>query len=277
MSLTKTTTAIATKLAHTLTTFTPKLGFILGSGLNSFADQLEHPVSIPYQDIPGFPSCGVGGHRGHLIAGYIEGQPVIMLAGRAHIYEGYQADTIKLLIRSLQQLGVKTLVLTNASGSLNEDVGPGELGIITDHINLMGFNPLIGANDSDFGPRFISMQAAYDPHQRQRLKSIADDAAISIAEGIYCAVSGPSFETPAEIRAFKTLGADFVGMSTVPETIVARHCGLEVLGVTAVTNYAAGIEENPLSHDMTLSGAELAIEKFNPLMTRYVKAYYDHQ
>ena len=209
----------------------PRVGVVLGSGLGKVADAVENATAIPYSDLPGFPQPGVEGHAGRAVAGSIGGVPVVALQGRAHLYEGVDVDELRTPVRALKAAGAEILVLTNAAGSMRADLGPGSLMLIEDHINLTGANLLAGPNDDELGPRFPSLRDAYDPALRDELKAAARELGIGLAEGVYLAVRGPSFETPAEIRAFRTLGADAVGMSTVPEAIVARHMGLEVLGI----------------------------------------------
>lgn len=251
--------------------FVPKIGIILGSGLGSLADQIENKISIPYADIPGFPITTISGHAGQLILGTLKQTPVVCLKGRAHFYEGVSPQILKLLIRTLKALGCSILLITNSSGSLRSDVGPGELMLITDHINFQPGNPLSGLNDEEFGPRFVSMNNAYDPDLRAKLLSTAASLNIPLAQGIYISVLGPVFETPAEIRAFRLLGADAVGMSTVPEVIVARHCGLRVAAVAGITNFAAGMSEEAPSHEETLHNAQVFAGKLSKLIGAVVE------
>lgn len=265
--------AIIKKLAPN---FVPKIGMILGSGLGAISSQIEDAVSISYSDLPNFSAHPVAGHAiaGHaskLHLGILKGVPVACLEGRTHLYEGGAAvDVIKTLIRTLKLLGCEILLTTNAVGSLLLDVPPGNLVLVKDQINFMFNNPLIGKNDDEFGPRFVSMDNAYDADLRKSMIQVAQKIGISLREGVYLASSGPTFETHAEIRAYKTLGADVVGMSTVPETIVARHCGLRVVAVSAVTNFAAGLSPEVLSHEGTLKGAALAIESLVKLFLAFV-------
>lgn len=253
--------------------FKAKMGIILGSGLGGLADQLEQVTRIPYSELPGFSQCTVAGHSGVLHLGYLHGLPVACLQGRAHFYEGVDRQAFFTLVRTLKLIGCEQLIATNAAGSLRTDVPVGSVVLIKDHINFMGFNPLVGPNDSDFGPRFMSMENAYDAEIRQKFKLIAAQHQVDLPEGTYIAVSGPSFETPAEIRAFQILGADVVGMSTVPEVIVARHCGLKVATLSAISNLAAGLNPEELSHEVTLAGAKLAAEKLSLLIHGYIKEY----
>ncbi len=255
--------------------FTPKLGLILGSGLGSLADQIENPTVIPYQALPGFPISSVVGHAGRLILGHLNGLPIVCLQGRVHFYEGIQADAMRTLVRTLKLIGCEMLLITNASGSLRTDVPPGRLMAITDHINFQWFNPLVGPDDESFGPRFMPMNDAYDPRLRERLSAVAKDLQLDLAEGVYIGVLGPSFETPAEIRAFRTLGADAVGMSTVPEVIVARHCGLRVAVVAAITNFASGMVDTPITHDVTLTNGALAARDLAKLVMHFAGSLKD--
>lgn len=251
--------------------FTPKVGMILGSGLGAISSQIENAVSIPYAELPDFSAYPVAGHSAKLHLGMLKGVPVACLEGRTHFYEGGKAaEVIKTLIRTLKLLGCEILMTTNAVGSLLLDTPPGSLVLIKDQINFICNNPLIGKNDEEFGPRFVSMDNAYDLKLRERMLQIASKIGINLREGVYLANSGPTFETPAEIRAYKTLGADIVGMSTVPETIVARHCGLRVVTVSAVTNFAAGLSSEVLSHEGTLKGAALAMENLIKLFLTFL-------
>ena len=227
----------------------PRVAIVLGSGLGAFGDSLTDAVSLPYGDIPHWPASRVIGHAGKLVAGSAKGTRILALSGRAHFYEGHDLGTVTFATRVLGRLGIKTLLVTNAAGGINTRFGQGALMVIDDHINLLGTNPLIGPNDDRFGRRFPDMSEIYS----RRLRALADDAAaaidLPIEHGIYIAVTGPSYETPAEIRAFRTWGADAVGMSTVPEAIVARHMGIEVLGISCISNMAAGILPQPLTEE----------------------------
>lgn len=231
------------------------VGLILGSGLGGLADAVTDAVITGYAELPGFPVPSVSGHAGRLIIGTLAGRRVAVMQGRAHVYEGTTGPELAVGVRTLHALGVTTLLVTNAAGSLRPAVPPGSLMAISDHINLMGVNPLTGPNDPDMGPRFLGMGDAYDRRIIGLLHAAAAAMDVPLSEGVYLAVSGPSFETPAEIRAFRTLGADAVGMSTVPEVIVARHCGLRVGAIAAITNLAEGMGDVPLSHEQTLAGA----------------------
>lgn len=236
----------------------PRVGLVLGSGLGGVADAIADPVAIPYAEIPGFPRPVVLGHAGKLVLGRLAGVPVACFQGRKHLYEGEGAEAIRLPIRTLKALGAEILVLTCAAGSLRPEVGPGRLMMIADHINLTGTNPLVGPNDERWGPRFPGLADAWDPALRRTMRGAAGRLGIDLAEGVYAAWLGPSFETPAEVRMIRTLGADAVGMSTVPECIVARHCGLRVVGCAAITNLGVGLSDQEVSHEQTLSGARLA-------------------
>jgi xanthosine phosphorylase len=251
--------------------FEPRVGVVLGSGLGAVAEAVQDPVRIGYGDLPGFPRPSVEGHGGTVVAGHIGDVPVAVLQGRAHLYEGVDHDLVRTPVRALCSAGAEVLVLTNAAGSLRPELGPGHLMIISDHINMSGVNVLTGPNDDGLGDRFTSLRDAYDPELREGLRAAAGELDLEVAEGVYLAVSGPSFETPAEIAAFRTLGADAVGMSTVHETIVARHCGLRVAAVSAITNFAEGMSDEPVSHEQTLRDAARAATDLAPLITRFVE------
>ncbi len=246
-----------------------RVGVVLGSGLGAVADAVEDGVVIGYDELPGFPVPTVAGHAGRAILGTIGGVSVAIFQGRAHLYEGGDPDALRTPIRALSAAGATTLILTNAAGSLRPEVGPGSLMAITDHINLTGANLLIGPNDESIGPRFPSLRDAYDPALLDLLRSTAADLEVPLAEGVYLAVTGPSFETPAEIRAFRTLGADAVGMSTVQETILARHCGLRVAAISVITNLAEGMSPEPLSHEQTLRDAQRAAGDLTRLLLSF--------
>jgi xanthosine phosphorylase len=236
----------------------PRLGVVLGSGLGGVADTLSDPVAIDYAELPGFPRPAIEGHAGRAVLGGLAGVPAVVLQGRAHLYEGASPSAIVAPVRALRLAGVETVLLTNAAGSLREDLRPGGLMLLADHINLTGANPLVGPNDDALGPRFPSLRDAYDPALRATLRTTAEELGIPLREGIYLAVSGPSFETPAEIRAFRALGADAVGMSTVHEVIAASHAGLRVAAISAITNLAEGLSDEPVSHEGTLRDAARA-------------------
>ena len=244
----------------------PRVGLILGSGLSGIADAIEQAIVIDYADLPGFPQPGVEGHAGRLLLGTLGSVPVACLQGRVHLYEGGPAPAINILPRTLKALGCEILILTNAAGSLRPEIEPGAIAVIEDHINLLGHNPLVGANDATIGPRFPDMSEVYDRELRARVAQVAERLGIALRAGVYLATLGPSFETPAEIRAFRVLGADLVGMSTVPEAISARHAGLRVLGLSLATNLAAGLADRPLSHEETLTQAASAAATLERLL-----------
>ncbi len=249
----------------------PRVGVVLGSGLGGVADALEDAVSLAYTELPGFRPPSVGGHAGRLVVGLHGRTPVVALAGRAHVYEGSNGSEIAAPVRTLRAMGCETVVLTCAAGSLDAANPPGSLVAFADHINLQGTNPLIGPNDEALGPRFPPLAGLYDADLRARLRAAADAVAVPLAEGVYLAVTGPTFETPAEIRAFRTLGADLVGMSTVPEALAAAHCGLRVAAVANVTNLAEGMSDEPLSHAQTLAGAERGAANFTRVLGRFLE------
>lgn len=246
--------------------FQPKIGIVLGSGLADIADKLTDSLSIPYAELSGFPVSSVIGHHGKMLLGYLNKIPVVCCQGRVHLYEGMQGKDFKIFIRTLKCLGCHTLIMTNAVGSLNEKDKSGQLVLISDHINFHPMNPLIGPNDEEFGPRFFPMDDAYDPGIRHILQQTAKKLSISLNEGIYISVLGPNFETPAEIRAFRKLGADVVGMSTVPEVIIARHCSLKVAVISVVTNLAAGLSDEPITHEKTVHSAAKASNNLSRLL-----------
>jgi purine-nucleoside phosphorylase len=227
----------------------PDVALVLGSGLGAFGDRLGGPTVVPYAGIPHWPPAGVAGHAGKLVAGTVRERRVLTLSGRAHLYEGHDQATVTFATRVLGRLGVKTLILTNAAGGINTTFRSGALMLITDHINLQGTNPLMGPNDERFGRRFPDMSEVYSRRLRAHADAAARALGLPVEHGVYVALTGPSYETPAEIRALRTLGADAVGMSTVPEAIVARHMGLEVLGISCISNMAAGILPQPLTEE----------------------------
>jgi purine-nucleoside phosphorylase len=234
----------------------PRVAVVLGSGLGAFADTLDNPTVTPYADIAGWPQSTAIGHAGKLIIGNVADTPVAVLAGRAHLYEGYTAQQAVFGIRQLRNMGVESVILTNAAGGINEKYHAGNLVLISDHINLLGQNPLTGLNDETLGPRFPDMSEAYSKHYRDIARQAAKDMDLDLPEGVYAAVPGPSYETPAEIRYMRTIGADLVGMSTVPETIAANHMGMKVLGISCVTNAAAGVLDQKLNHTEVLKVGE---------------------
>ncbi len=251
--------------------FKPKVGIVLGSGLGCFAEQLDNRCVIKYEQLPGFPHITVHGHGGNMVLGQVHGVDVVCLQGRTHSYEGASFDSVKTYVRCLKLLGCDYFIATNASGSLREDVGPGELMLITDHINLQASNPLVGPNDEEFGPRFYPLDNAYDLETRKKLLKIAHKENLSLNQGVYLSVMGPNYETAAEIRAFRILGADAVGMSTVPEVLVANHCGMKVAAIATITNYATGLAPTSHSHEAVVAMATHAGEKLNQLLKRFIK------
>lgn len=246
------------------------IAIILGSGLGGYEDQLLDPSEIDYDDIPGFPVSTVPGHAGKFIVGTIKDKRVLVMSGRIHSYEGYSMDKVTLPVRVMSLLGVSTLIVTNAAGAVNESYAAGDLVLITDFINLSGRNPLRGKNLDRFGTRFPDMTQAYDKELQELTIQQAQRLGIPLQKGVYCWFNGPSFETPAEIRMSRILGADLVGMSTVPETIVARHCGMRVLGISSVTNMAAGILDEPINHEEVLAIGESVKEPFRNLVNAVV-------
>jgi purine-nucleoside phosphorylase len=255
---------------------TPRIGIVLGSGLGAVADAVASVVTVPYRDIPYFPQSTVEGHSGRLIAGTIGKVPVVVMQGRVHSYEGYTPQQVTFPMRVLGMLGVRAVVLTNAAGGIQEGYSIGQLVALGDHINQMGWNPLTGLNEERFavtkgaGLRFFDMTEAYSKRMRELAKVAATEEGFELEEGVYLATPGPSFETPAEIRAFRTLGATLVGMSTVPETIVARHMGIDVLGISCVTNLAAGLGATKLSHEEVSETGKKVEKRLTALITRLV-------
>ncbi|MGB7729831.1 MAG: purine-nucleoside phosphorylase [Candidatus Acidiferrum sp.] len=244
----------------------PKIALVLGSGLGAFADQFANAVRIPYAKIPNFPQSTAVGHAGQLVVGAVDGVEVVGMQGRVHLYEGYSAQDVAFPIRVFARMGVKAVILTNAAGGIKNDFTQGRLVVISDHINLQGANPLIGSNDEQFGPRFPDMSTAYDKKFRELTLAEGRLLGINLDEAVYAALSGPSYETPAEIRYLRAIGADLVGMSTVPEVIAARHSGIRVLGISCVTNAAAGILDQPLDHNEVLQTAERVKNQFIGLL-----------
>lgn len=245
---------------------TPRLGLILGSGLGHYADTFRERTVIPYDKLPHFPRSGVPGHAGNLVLGAAEGIPAVALQGRAHLYEGYTMAEVAFPVRVLGALGIRQLIVTNAAGGIDQEFKPGDLMLITDHINLMGGNPLIGSNIDELGPRFPDMSEAYDPAMREITMRAAAERGIALREGVYAGLTGPAFETPAEIRMCRILGADAVGMSTVPEVMVANHMGIRVLGISCITNMAAGMMPRKLSHAEVMETAHRVRERFISLL-----------
>ncbi|OGT25572.1 MAG: purine-nucleoside phosphorylase [Gammaproteobacteria bacterium RIFCSPLOWO2_02_FULL_42_14] len=248
----------------------PIIALTLGSGLGDLVEILEHSVTIPYHTLPDFPPCSVAGHAGNLIIGQWKNVPVAFLQGRAHFYEGVSNAVAKTYIRTMKLIGCEKLLLTNAAGSMRKNIVPGDLVLIKDHINFQFTNVLVGQNDDEFGERFTGMEDAYDPELRNTLLKIAKQKNITLHEGVYFGVLGPSFETPAEIRAFQTLGGDVVAMSLINEVITARHCGLRVAAISAISNMAAGLSCEKISHELTLSGAKKAAGQLKQLVMEFI-------
>ena len=262
----------AALIAEKAPDFKPKVGMILGSGLGAISDQIENAKIIDYKELPGFHVSELEGHSKKMHLGTIKGIPVVCLEGRTHLYEGEGATaSLKTIIRTLKQIGCEILLSTNAVGSLHIEHGPGKLMAIEDHINFTFKNPLTGPNDDAFGGRFVSMDNAYDSDLRQKILAIAKELNIPMKSGVYIATSGPTFETHSEIKMYKMLGGDAVGMSTVPETIIARHCGLKVVSVCAITNLGAGLSDEIISHEGTLRGAKLATNHLVNLFIRFLE------
>ncbi|WP_163526288.1 purine-nucleoside phosphorylase [Halobacillus ihumii] len=240
----------------------PTVGLILGSGLGVLADEIENPTMIPYKEIPHFPESTVSGHKGQLVIGQLEGRQVIAMQGRFHYYEGYDMKQVTFPVRVMKELGVETLFVTNAAGGVNESFEAGNLMVITDHINNMGDNPLMGINDEELGPRFPDMSEAYDRALIHHAEQSAERLNLNIQKGVYVGNTGPAYETAAEVRMIRTLGGDAVGMSTVPEIIVANHMGIRVLGISCISNMAAGILDQPLTHDEVIETTAKVREDF---------------
>ena len=256
----------AANFIFTKTDLRPKIALVLGSGLGAFADEFDSPARIPYAEIPHFPRSTAIGHAGQLVLGKVGEIPVAGMQGRVHLYEGYSAKEVAFPIRVFARMGIKAVILTNAAGGIKREFVQGQLVVIKDHINLQGASPLTGPNDERFGPRFPDMTVAYDRRFREMTVGEGNRNRIGLYEGIYAALPGPSYETPAEIRYLRTIGADLVGMSTVPEVIAARHSGIRVLGISCVTNAAAGILDQPLDHKEVLETAERVKSQFIALL-----------
>jgi purine-nucleoside phosphorylase len=250
---------------------TPVVALILGSGLGELADTLPERVALPYEEIPHFPTSSVEGHAGNMVFGEFSGRYVVIMQGRVHYYEGWEPDEITFPIRVFGAMGIERVLITNSAGGINPDFKPGDLMLITDHLNLTGYSPLRGENDDRFGPRFPDMSEAYDPEMRQTIIAAAREMNIPLKSGVYAGMAGPSYETPAEIRMLAKIGGDAVGMSTVPETIVANHMGLKVGGVSCISNLAAGISERKLSHAEVKATANLVRETFASLVQKTVE------
>jgi purine-nucleoside phosphorylase len=257
---------LAAKFIFSKTKLRPKIALVLGSGLGAFADELASSTKIPYQKIPGFPHSTAVGHAGRLVIGKVGTIDVAAMQGRVHCYEGYSAKEVVFPMRVLGRIGIRSVILTNAAGGIDVGYKQGALVILRDHINLQGTNPLIGPNDERFGPRFPDMTQAYWKQYREIALAEAKRLSMEVHEGVYAALSGPSYETPAEIRYLRTIGADLVGMSTVPETIGARHMGIRVLGISCVTNMAAGILDQPINHEEVMETGERVKTQFIALL-----------
>src|SRR2546421_12803957 len=248
----------------------PAVAIVLGSGLGAFADELTESTSLPYREINGFAQATVEGHAGKLVIGKAGNVAVAAMQGRFHFYEGYSLEEVTFPIRVLKLLGVNALMLTNAAGSLNTELTPGSLMVISDHINLMGVNPLIGPNEENFGPRFPDLSVAYDPDLQSLVIDEANAMGLSLRRGVYASLTGPSYETPAEIQMVRTLGADAVGMSTVPEAIGARHMDMPVIGISCITNLAAGVSNRPIDHSQVMEIGESVRGQFTELLRRVI-------
>ncbi|HET7293034.1 MAG TPA: purine-nucleoside phosphorylase [Vicinamibacteria bacterium] len=248
----------------------PQVGLVLGSGLGAFARSLDEAVTVPFAEIPHFPRSTAIGHRGELVIGSVQGVPVAVMNGRVHYYEGYTLQQVVFPVRVLARLGVKILVQTNAAGAVNVNYKPGELMLVSDHVNFMGANPLIGPNEETLGPRFFDMTEPYDPKLREIAEKACWKAGVQARHGVYVAFTGPSYETSAEIRAARAIGGDAVGMSTVPETIAARHMGVRVLGISCITNMAAGVLKKPLDHREVLEVGDKVKAGLIDVLTRII-------
>jgi len=260
----------AARVIRARTKLEPRIALVLGSGLGGFADDFDEAVGVPYEEIPGFVRSTAQGHAGRLVIGKVDTVPVVAMQGRVHYYEGYSLEEVTFPIRTFKLLGVKTLILTNASGGINVQLNQGTLMVISDHVNLMGDNPLRGPNDERFGPRFPDMTAVYSRELQEIVMEEANAIGADVRRGIYGGLSGPSYETPAEIHLLRNLGADAVGMSTVPEAIVARHMDVEVLGISCITNMAAGISDEPINHEEVMATGDRVRDTFAQLLRRVV-------
>lgn len=250
--------------------FKPEIGIILGSGLGDFANSFDC-ISIPYSQIPGFETSTVAGHAGKLLFCEINGKKAVLMQGRFHFYEGYAMEKVVFPVKVMKKLGIKTLIVTNAAGGINVNFKAGDLMMIEDHINLLGTNPLIGKNDDSLGVRFPDMSEVYKKDLRQIALACAKELGIELQKGVYLATTGPSYETPAEIRMFRGFGADAVGMSTVPEAIIANYAGIDVLGISCISNAAAGVQDTPLTHQEVIDATNMAGEKFKKLLLKIIQ------
>lgn len=260
----------AARVIRTRITVEPKVAVVLGSGLGGFADEFGEGVGIPYEEIPGFVRSTAVGHAGRLVVGMVDQVPVAAMQGRFHYYEGYSLEEVTFAIRVFKLLGIKTLILTNAAGGVNVQLSQAALMVISDHLNLMGESPLRGANDERFGPRFPDMSSVYSPELQELVSVEARAIGVEVRRGIYAALPGPNYETPAEIHLLRNLGADAVGMSTVPEAIVARHMDMEVLGISCITNMAAGISDEPINHEEVIATGDRVRTTFTDLLRRVI-------
>ncbi|MDU2673888.1 MAG: purine-nucleoside phosphorylase [Clostridium sp.] len=251
--------------------YKPEIGLILGSGLGSLADSIENPEFYNYSDIPNFPTSTVEGHAGRLVIGTLGGKQVVAMQGRFHYYEGYSMEKITFPVRVMKLLGVSKLIVTNACGSVNQDFNAGDLMVITDHINFSGSNPLFGHNLDEFGPRFPDMSEAYNLDLRNKVLNVGKELGLDLKQGVYVMFSGPTYETPAEVRMAKIMGGDAVGMSTVPEVIVANHSGIKTVGISCLTNMAAGILDQPLNHEEVIETSARVKNDFIKLMNRVIE------
>lgn len=251
----------------------PEIGLILGSGLGSLGDEIEQSTIISYGDIPHFPKSTVAGHKGQLVIGVLKGKNVVAMQGRFHYYEGYSMDQVTFPVRVMKEIGVHSLIVTNAAGGINTEFNPGDLMIITDHINNTGTNPLIGPNEEELGERFPDMTAAYDPTYIRHTETCAKRLQINVQKGIYIGNTGPTYETPAEVNMLRKYGGDAVGMSTVPEVIVARHSGMRLLGISCISNMAAGILDEQLTHDDVIQTTERVKNDFLMLVKKVLKTF----
>lgn len=260
----------AARTIRSRTALDPRIALVLGSGLGAFADELDEAARVPYDQIPGFARSTVAGHAGSLVIGKVGTVPVVAMQGRVHFYEGYSLEEVTFPVRTLKLLGIETLLLTNAAGGINVQLSEGTLMIISDHLNLMGVNPLRGPNDERFGPRFPDMSEVYSRALQEMVVEEANSLGIEVRRGIYAALSGPSYETPAEIHMLRSFGADAIGMSTVPEAIVARHMGMKVLGISCITNMAAGISDSPINHDEVMETGNRVRATFTLLLRHII-------
>ena len=265
----------AVRTIRSRTSLEPRVALVLGSGLGGFADEFAEAVAIPYGEIPGFATSTAEGHAGRLVVGKVGLVPVVAMQGRVHFYEGYTLEEVTFPIRVFKLLGIRRLILTNAAGGIDTELSQGALMVISDHLNLMGANPWFGPNDERFGPRFPDLSEAYTRVLQQQAVEVAHTLGIEIRRGVYAALAGPSYETPAEIHMLRACGADAVGMSTVPETIVARHMGIDVLGISCITNMAAGISDEPINHAEVMETGRRVRDIFTKLLRGVISQLAD--